>query len=247
MKSTPFVLAVGAFITALPLSVLGQTEVPNTFVAGQPARAAEVNGNFGVLVSATNQNTSEISANTSNISSNTSSISTNTTSIGGNAQSIVSMSQSVTANSQGIETVSQAVADLTPPPGFQFAGFSTNTVNGGVGLFAMNAACQSDFGANSRMATSVEILYTTVQASMIAPTAWIKPVVVSVTPYGTDNLRFSLFEASGIVSINGSALSCAGWSTSGGGTAEGLAINASGGFIEQGCGTQSAVACSVVQ
>ena len=34
-----------------------QTEVPNTFEAGQPARASEVNDNFETLESAINQNT----------------------------------------------------------------------------------------------------------------------------------------------------------------------------------------------
>ncbi len=44
-------------------TVYGQTQVPNTFQAGQPARAAEVNANFTTLESAANQNASDISAN----------------------------------------------------------------------------------------------------------------------------------------------------------------------------------------
>lgn len=39
---------------------IGQTEVPNTFQAGQPARASEVNANFSSLVSAIDQNADEI-------------------------------------------------------------------------------------------------------------------------------------------------------------------------------------------
>ena len=40
---------------------IGQTEVPNTFQAGQPARAAEVNANFDALESAIDQNANAIS------------------------------------------------------------------------------------------------------------------------------------------------------------------------------------------
>jgi len=40
---------------------IGQTEVPNTFQAGQPARAAEVNANFSTLETAVNTNATAIS------------------------------------------------------------------------------------------------------------------------------------------------------------------------------------------
>ena len=41
---------------------IGQTQVPNTFSSGQPARAAEVNANFSELESAANQNALDIQA-----------------------------------------------------------------------------------------------------------------------------------------------------------------------------------------
>ena len=41
---------------------LGQTQVPNQFQAGQPARAAEVNDNFSTLEAAINTNASDIQA-----------------------------------------------------------------------------------------------------------------------------------------------------------------------------------------
>lgn len=41
-------------------AVYSQTEVPNTFTAGQPARAAEVNENFSVLENAIDQNGADI-------------------------------------------------------------------------------------------------------------------------------------------------------------------------------------------
>jgi hypothetical protein len=42
-------------------SAFGQTQVPNTFEAGQPARAADVNANFDALETAIDQNTTTIS------------------------------------------------------------------------------------------------------------------------------------------------------------------------------------------
>lgn len=48
----------------------GQTQVPNTFQAGQPARAADVNNNFSTLESAANQNASDITANATGIQTN---------------------------------------------------------------------------------------------------------------------------------------------------------------------------------
>lgn len=58
-----------------------QTQVPNTFQAGQPARAAEVNDNFSTLESAANQNASDIAGNTNAITNNTALIQANTAAI----------------------------------------------------------------------------------------------------------------------------------------------------------------------
>ena len=41
-------------------SALAQTQVPNTFEAGQPARATEVNANFDALELAIDQNAADI-------------------------------------------------------------------------------------------------------------------------------------------------------------------------------------------
>ncbi len=45
-----------------------------------------------------------------------------------------------------------------PPPSgvFEFVGFSTGTVDGGVGTPAIAATCQADFGPDTRMCTSEE-------------------------------------------------------------------------------------------
>lgn len=54
-----------------------QTDVPHDFVAGQPARAAEVNENFQTLEDSVNQNSGEIAANTTGIATNAGSIQDN--------------------------------------------------------------------------------------------------------------------------------------------------------------------------
>ena len=51
-------------------SSFAQTQVPNTFQAGQPALAADVNANFSTLESATNQNTADISTNAADTQAN---------------------------------------------------------------------------------------------------------------------------------------------------------------------------------
>ena len=55
-------------------TAFGQTQVPNTFQAGQPARADEVNANFSELESAANQNASDIATIAADIDANTSSV-----------------------------------------------------------------------------------------------------------------------------------------------------------------------------
>lgn len=61
-------------ITASGIAV-GQTQVPNTFQAGQPARAADVNSNFDAVEAAIDSNASRIEANETAVQNNTLSIS----------------------------------------------------------------------------------------------------------------------------------------------------------------------------
>ncbi len=56
---------VGVIALMISGNIYAQTQVPNTFQTGQPARAAEVNANFSTLESAANQNAADISANNS--------------------------------------------------------------------------------------------------------------------------------------------------------------------------------------
>ena len=67
----------GAFLLIFSGAAIGQTQLPHTFTAGQPARATEVNENFSELESAINQNASDIADNTSLVQANTAAIGAN--------------------------------------------------------------------------------------------------------------------------------------------------------------------------
>ena len=56
---------VGVIVLMISGNIYAQTQVPNTFQTGQPARAAEVNANFSTLESAANQNAADILTNNS--------------------------------------------------------------------------------------------------------------------------------------------------------------------------------------
>ena len=112
MRSMKLVAVVWLIFSSF--SVAAQTvSVPNTFQAGQPASASEVNENFDALEEAAARiaalvsgNTAEIGANNGRISSNTASITAvnskadaNARSIGSNTVVIQSNSSQITANS----------------------------------------------------------------------------------------------------------------------------------------------------
>lgn len=76
MKAAILVLA-----CLLATTAFGQTQVPNEFQSGQPARASEVNENFDALELAVDANASEAAANASSIATNATDIQQNTNDI----------------------------------------------------------------------------------------------------------------------------------------------------------------------
>ena len=62
---------IGVVVLIFSGVAFGQTQVPNTFQSGQPARASEVNDNFSTLETAVNTNATNISAGEAIVSANT--------------------------------------------------------------------------------------------------------------------------------------------------------------------------------
>lgn len=63
MKNRIAIQILGVFVFITSGIAFSQTQVPNTFQAGQPARAADVNQNFSTLETAVNANTTAIGDN----------------------------------------------------------------------------------------------------------------------------------------------------------------------------------------
>ena len=178
-------------ITAIFLTgsaIADDLTIPNTFKAGTPARAAEVNDNFTAVEASVDDNAQDIAANTLQI---------------GN------VSTGVSTNTQGIGMVAQSVAALAGPTSYKFVGFSTALVDGTVGFFGMNAACQADFGPDARWATSQNIIDSTIQPTLATSGAWVQPVIIAIAPASTS----WFFDVSGVrVASVTHSVNCTSWS-----------------------------------
>ena len=93
-------------------AAIGQTQVPNVFQSGQPARAAEVNENFDVVEAEIDQNAAGISANVEDIAGNHAEITQNTTSITTNASDIAANLDAIQTNSAAIQGLDVAAIEF---------------------------------------------------------------------------------------------------------------------------------------
>ena len=130
--------------------------IPNTFTAGTPARAAEVNQNFTAVESSVDDNAVDVND---------------------TAQALATVSSNVDANTTNIAAVTQAVSALASGPNYKFVGFSTATIDGGSGFFGLTAACQADFGPDARLANSQEVIDSTIQPVLTSSGAWVQAVI----------------------------------------------------------------------
>ncbi|PWK46379.1 hypothetical protein [Pleionea mediterranea] len=73
--------------------IASEVDIPNTFVAGTPARAGEVNENFTAVEAAVNDNHTKITANEAALASNSSAISANSTAISANTNAIAAINE----------------------------------------------------------------------------------------------------------------------------------------------------------
>ena len=105
MKKTLISLSTAMLLasTGMPAFASSVT-IPNTFTAGTPAVAAEVNANFDAVAASVNDNDSRVTTNAANITSNTNSITTNTGNITTNAGNITTNTGNIATNTGDIAT-----------------------------------------------------------------------------------------------------------------------------------------------
>ena len=122
---------------------------------------------------------------------------------------------------------------------YEFVGFSADTATGGVGIPAMNAACQAVYGDQARFATTAEYLNSPDAVVPPPGVGWIKPVVAA-----GDGVNAT--DVSGVVGVDAGDLSCSGWSTSSP-TRSGMVVTPLGALAATGgafCNNSNFVACS---
>jgi hypothetical protein len=101
----------------MPLAVQAQTEVPHEFQPGTRALSAEVNENFDTLETATNENSTRITATEAGVAENAEAIQVNESNISNNATSISANSVSINENMTAIENNSSAITMLAAASG----------------------------------------------------------------------------------------------------------------------------------
>jgi len=148
---------IGLLLLVAGSAIADDVTIPNTFTAGTPARAAEVNENFTAVETSVDDNAMDV---------------TDT------AQALATVSANVGANTTNIEAVTQAVSALASGPNYKFVGFSTATLTGGSGFFGLTAACQVDFGPDARLANSQEVIDSTIQPALTTSGAWVQAVIL---------------------------------------------------------------------
>ena len=105
-----------------------------------------------------------------------------------------------------------------------FLGFSTEERTGASGLLNLHRACQtSQFGSNTRMCTTDELIHTPV-TPLVGGNAWVMPTYLEP----------------GLDATGASPSTCGAWTNQ---AAVGLAVNDAGAFFSVDCETPHPVAC----
>jgi hypothetical protein len=195
--------------------------IPNTFQAGTPARAAEVNGNFSAVEVSVDDNAQNV---------------TDT------VQALTIVTSNVNANTSNIAAVTQAVSALAGSSQYNFVGFSSGTTDATAGLFGMNAICQADYGPEARMAKSDEVAEENSIPTLTTTAAWVRPVLILAASTGSSG-GFRIWDYSGY-STGSADVTCQNWSTTSGSA---LSIKSGGWFWTTGCNESMQVACSIPQ
>jgi len=119
MKKTHFITMAAAAMLISSGAWAGALTIPNTFTAGTPAVAAQVNANFAAAKTAVDDNNTRITANAAtaatnatNIAANTASAATNATNIAANTASAATNATNIATNTASAATNTTAIAAL---------------------------------------------------------------------------------------------------------------------------------------
>ena len=128
---------------------------------------------------------------------------------------------------------------------FMFIGYSDQMVTGDAGFAGMAAACQSKFGPESRMASTVEVIEaTSFPPGQPGSLAWVRPVLMG---FGVNSNLGSTYQidSSGTTTVLTNA-NCNGWSSLGGSGVGGMVVRMDNGgiVVTSYCEVPRHVACS---
>jgi hypothetical protein len=131
-----------------------------------------------------------------------------------------------------------------PASRFELIGFTIATFTGDMGVLGFTLACQAEFGDESRMCTSAEVVETLRVPTASADFSWVRPVFQpKAVATGSTNESQKALDISGRqTDLNPlSNLSCRGWA--GTTNLQGLAVDSQGRFTESSCDSPRSVAC----
>ena len=128
----------------------------------------------------------------------------------------------------------------------QLVGFTSTSVGGHSGMLTMTAACQAEFGPNTRICLSEEVMRTTLVPSLPSGFAWVMPSFQAFQDASSTSRQ--ALDASGVQSDPFFEMTCEGWGGADvlGLSSRGLTVKASGGFSLRECTTSRPVACCTV-
>ena len=177
-----------------------QTQVPNEFQAGEPAKASEVNENFDALETAIDENAADIQ-----------SIQVSSVVWEGSWESGIVYAELSLVEYQGSTYIAaqdtSGVEDPTMdsywslfasggyPTPFEFTGVTAATIAIGGGRYSLLNLCQAEFGENARIARPSEIHNSTVIPAFNGERAWVESPVYEVTSSQIDQNCYSFLTA----------------------------------------------------
>jgi len=122
-------LTAGLILSVSTTAFAADVTIPNTFTAGSPAVAADVNANFSAVKTAVDDNNARVTTNSTNITNATNGISANTASAATNASGVASNAANISTNSSTAVINAAGVASNASNIGTQGSSIATNAAN----------------------------------------------------------------------------------------------------------------------